>query len=315
MTASINKVVFILGIGRSGSTMLDLMLGSHSQGFSLGEISKLPEIYQREPTPAAFCPSSSFWPEHISAEDAHRLAVGLSGHRLTPYIPLKVETWIREKLGQDAILNPYTLLHQRIQKSLLVDSSKYPDWVARRLNAREFRAGKLEAYVIHAVRDGRAVLNSYLRAYPNLTASQVSQRWLNNLNDCDRVYASVRDDRKMRVRYEALATNPVETMQEVCAFLEIPFEPEMIEYWQHDHHYIAGSRSARALIARYRAQPIAANVQEVHGDYYQKMDLAIKLDQRWRQEVTPETLETFYSIVGDRNAPFEWETTEDTAAH
>ena len=38
------KIIFILGIGRSGSTMLDLMLGSHSQGFSLGEISKIPEI-------------------------------------------------------------------------------------------------------------------------------------------------------------------------------------------------------------------------------------------------------------------------------
>ncbi|WP_346290462.1 sulfotransferase [Sphaerothrix gracilis] len=301
------KVVFILGIGRSGSTMLDLMLGSHSQGFSLGEISKLPEIYRRTPTLSALCPSGTFWPDHFSQADAEQLALGLSGRRLRAYLPLKLERWIRERIGQDAVFNPYTLLAERIQKTLLVDSSKYPDWVAQRLKAREFRQGRLQAYVIHAVRDGRAVLNSYLRAYPALTVETVSQRWLENLDQCDRLYASLPANRRLQVQYEALATEPAEIMRQVCAFLEIPFEPEMLAYWQHDHHYIAGSRSARALIARYRNQPVASNTQAVHGDYYAKMDLTIKLDQRWQQELAPENLERFYAIVGDRNQPFAWE--------
>ncbi|NER84957.1 MAG: sulfotransferase [Leptolyngbya sp. SIO1D8] len=306
MTTDINKVVFILGIGRSGSTMLDLMLGSHSQGFSLGEISKLPEIFGRQPTPAALCPSSSFWPDHFSQEDTQRLAIGLSGHRLHPQIPLKLERWVRELLHQDDILNPYTLLHKRIGKSLLVDSSKYPDWVARRLDAREFRKGPMQGYVIHAVRDGRAVLNSYLRAYPDITIETVSQRWLANLEKCERLYETLPSHRCLQMQYEALATEPTKIMQDVCSFLEIPFEPAMLEYWQHDHHYIAGSRSARALIARYRNQPVPSNTQEVHGDYYAKMDLTIKLDQRWRQELQAEQLDQFHAIVGDRNKPFEW---------
>ena len=40
------KVVFVLGIGRSGSTLLNYILGSHPDCFDLNEISKLPEIYQ-----------------------------------------------------------------------------------------------------------------------------------------------------------------------------------------------------------------------------------------------------------------------------
>lgn len=301
------KIVFILGIGRSGSTMLDLMLGSHSQGFSLGEISKLPEIYQRTPTPAAFCPTGTFWPDHFSEADARQLALGLSGHRLHRSIPLKVERWLRELVKQDAVLNPYTLLLQRIQREVLIDSSKYPDWVARRLDAREFKQGSLQAYVIHAVRDGRAVLNSYLRAYPQLSAETVSQRWLANLEKCERLYAELPPHRRMRVRYEVLATDTANTVQQVCQFLEIPFEPDMLEYWKHDHQYIAGSRSARALIARYRNQPVPSNTQEVHGDYYAKMDLTIKLDQRWRQELDSDKLEQFHTIVGDRNQPFAWD--------
>ncbi|MEM9002337.1 MAG: sulfotransferase [Cyanobacteria bacterium P01_F01_bin.86] len=301
------KVVFILGIGRSGSTMLDLMLGSHSQGFSLGEISKLPQIYRQHPTPGAFCPTSNFWPEHFSETDAKQLALGLSGRRLHAAIPLRLERRFRELIGQDAIFRPYTLLMERIQKTLLVDSSKYPDWVTRQLDASEFRRGPLQAYVIHAVRDGRAVLNSYLRAFPELTVESVSKRWLKNLEDCEHLYNTLPTDRRLQVRYESLATNPNDVMRQVCAFLEVPFEPEMLAYWQHDHHYIAGSRSAKALIARYRNQPVPSNTQEVHGEYYSNMELTIKLDQRWKNELEAEKVEQFYEIVGDRNRPFEWD--------
>ena len=301
-----DKVVFILGIGRSGSTMLDLILGSHSQGFSLGEISKLPQIYRQTPSLDAFCPVGTFWPDHFSDEDAKQLAQGLSGRRLRPYMPLRVERWLREITGQDAVFNPYTLLAARIRKGLLIDSSKYPDWIARRLEAREFRQDHLQAYVIHAVRDGRAVLNSYLRAYPELTVDQVSHRWLNNLHACEQLYASIPTNRRMQVRYEVLATNPESTVRQVCDFLDIRFEQNMLEYWKHDHHYIAGSRSARALIARYRQQPVASNTQAVHGDYYSKVDMTIKLDQRWRQELAEEKIARFYEIIGDLNQPFEW---------
>lgn len=301
-----NKVVFILGIGRSGSTMLDLMLGSHSQGFSLGEISKLPQIYRRTPSPTAFCPTGTFWADHFSDADAQQLALGLSGRRLHARIPLKVERRLRELTRQDAVLNPYTLLAKRIQKQILIDSSKYPDWVSQRLTAREFRQDKLQAYVIHAVRDGRAVLNSYLRAYPDLTVDQVSRRWLKNLQDCNRLYQTLPPERRLQVRYEVLATDPNATMQQVCRFLNIEFEPTMVEYWKHDHFYIAGSRSARALMARYRQQPVPTNNRAVHGDYYVNLGLTIRLDQRWRQELTAEKVKQFYDIVGDRNAPFEW---------
>lgn len=300
------KVIFLLGIGRSGSTMLDLMLGSHSQGFSLGEISKLPQIYRKHRSPAAFCPDSSFWSDHFSNEEAEKLALGLSNHRIHRAIPLKLERWLREFLGQDDLFRPYSFISQRLNKPVLVDSSKYPDWVESKIKTKEFRQGPLQAYIIHAVRDGRAVLNSYLRAYPELTVEAISDRWLKNLAYSQRIYENFPADRKMRVRYEELATDPEGTMRSVCRRLGMPFEPSMLEYWKHEHHYIAGSRSARAMIARYRNQPVQAEVQAVHGDYYAKMDLGIKLDQRWKQELAPEKLARFYELIGDRNQPFEW---------
>lgn len=300
------KVVFLLGIGRSGSTMLDLMLGSHSQGFSLGEISKIPEILAKEGTPAAFCPDTTFWQDRFSVETAQRLAAGLSNHRLHKYIPLKLERWVRELIGKDDILRPYSLLFEKIQKPLLIDSSKYPYWVASKLNTAEFRRGPLQAYVLHVVRDGRAVLNSYLRAFPHLSVDYLSQRWLQNLDESMHIYDNFPDQRKMRVRYENLATDPEGTMRSVCQWLGIPFEPSMLEYWKHEHHHVVGSRSARAMMNRYRNQPVSAQTQQIYGNYYQKMNLGIRLDQRWRRELDSAKLERFYELVGDRNQPFEW---------
>jgi len=57
-------------------------------------------------------------------------------------------------------------LFAKTKKDILVDSSKYIFGIANKLKAREFRAGLIEAYLIHMIRDGRAVANSYLRAFP-----------------------------------------------------------------------------------------------------------------------------------------------------
>ena len=275
MSSMPKKILFILGIGRSGSTMLDLMLGSHSEGFSLGDISKLPEIVGRRGPTAQLSPDSTFWQDRFTPEDIVQLAKGFSGRRLHQYVPLKLEQGIRGVLGNDAIFNPYTLLFDKIQKTLLIDSSKYPHWVQQRLQAREFTSGKLEAYVCHLVRDGRAVLNSYRRVFPDRTDEQISRNWLNNFEQSDAIYQAFPSSRRIRVRYEELATETEETVQSVCHLLGMPFEPNMLKYWEGDHHYITGSRSARAMIARYREQPIPDRVAAVHGTYYQNMGLGI----------------------------------------
>ncbi|NET17702.1 MAG: sulfotransferase [Okeania sp. SIO1H6] len=43
-----NKVLFILGTPACGSTLLSLMLDSHPQCFTVGELSNLPRLYQNQ---------------------------------------------------------------------------------------------------------------------------------------------------------------------------------------------------------------------------------------------------------------------------
>lgn len=80
----------------------------------------------------------------------------------------------------------------------------------------------------------------------------------------------------------------------------------MIEYWQYDHYDICGNDGAYSLIGRYRGQEIENKLEKIHGDYYNNVDIAIKLDLRWHRELSPEKLEIFEQIAGEVNKPFEW---------
>lgn len=301
------KIVFVLGIGRSGSTLLDLMIGSHSQCFSLGEISKIPQYFRQSNSAIQFCPDSSFWLDNFTHADLERLAAGLGDRRLHPMVPLKLERAVRQLIGRDEVFNPYSFLFSKINQPILVDSSKYPYWVEKRIKGREFTSGQIEAYLVHLIRDGRAVLNSYLRAFPGLTVPEFSDRWLTHLDDSLKVFDLFPANRRMQVRYEALATQTDAVLGQICDMIGVTFEPGMAEYWKHDHHHVAGSLGTRSLISKYRKQSIADDrVQQIHGDYYQNLDLAIRLDMRWPKELSEENLQAFYQLIGNRNQPYEW---------
>ncbi|MGF1494970.1 MAG: sulfotransferase [Microcoleaceae cyanobacterium] len=308
------KVIFVLGIGRSGSTLLDYMLGSHPRCFDLNEISKLPEIHrhrERESTQIFWNKEGKYWEQKFTPEELDRLVAGLSNHRLNPLIPLKVERFFRQLFGADYILNPYSQIFDKIDADVLVDSSKYVDWVSKKLNAREFRAGSLQGYLIHLVRDGRAVLNSYSRVYKDLTVEQFSRRWSTLMRQDEQFFEKFPAERKLLVRYEALASDPEATLTQICNMVGLSYDPEMIEYWKHEHYGIVGNFGTRSIIDKYKGNQTEEKVQDVHGSYYEKQGITIRLDLRWKNELPQEKIDEFYRLVGDMNKPYEWdETTE-----
>ncbi len=300
------KVVFILGIGRSGSTLLDLMLGSHPEAFSLGEISKLPEFVNQGKRNLAALEESTFWIDNFEEAELKRFAAGISNHRLNKYIPLKVEKFVRELLEKDEIFKSYTILFEKTKTQILVDSSKYLSWVSNQLENREFQKGAIDGYLIRMVRDGRAVVNSYSRIAPEQTISQISQRWFKLFQEQQHFYDKFPDNKKMLVRYEELTTKPEEILSNICQLLGIEFFPDMIEFWKHEHHHIVGSQGTNALIRKYKGLKQKEGLEEIHGSYYEELGLKIQLDWRWKKELSAESLATFNSLAGQLNKPYEW---------
>ena len=304
------KVVSIIGSGRTGSTLLMLILGSHLECFALGEISKLYRYYRRKQALCGICSDTcSFWEQQFTKTELDRLTSVLGKTRLNLLIPLKLEKKVREIFHIDGVFNVYSYIFEKLSKTVLIDSSKEVDWVKERYKAKEFTSGKIENYLIHMVRDGRAVMSSKLRITPGLTATEFSHQWADRIKETNEFFDRFPSERKMVVRYEKFITQNQETLQNLCQLLQIKFVPEMAQYWKHDHHPIAGNTGTRSLILKYRNEEATAvqnQVQQRQGDYYDNMGLKLKLDLRWKNELSSEQLEEFNRIAGDLNKPYEW---------
>ncbi len=311
------KIVFIMGPGHCGSTLLDLILGSHSDAFSLGEFHRLrQQLDKPSDRPYAHicgvceehCP---FWNDEVSL----------------PILKLfySKRTKLHSGLGELAryFINPYHFLFKWSGKSIVIDSSKHPGWFSRQLSKRH-AWHDIEPYLIYLGRDGRAVVNSYLRKYPDRGIKNVTENWMRQINQMNEFYDGFPEHRKIRMSYENLAANPENTIKATCELLGIEYEPEMLQYWQHDHHHIFGNGGTRSLIYKYKKQfqpeshalreRIKHSKQFYSSQYYDQLEVAIRLDLRWVNELSKDAVEDFNLIAGELNKPFEYETEQKARA-
>ncbi|MDJ1169422.1 sulfotransferase [Roseofilum sp. BLCC_M154] len=300
------KVLFIISAGHSGSSLLSVILGSHPQCFSAGEFGNLPNRYRNGAFLDCINRNSDFWEETFGKEGIKQLSIGLGDTRATPYIPLKIEKRVREFLGNDQVFNPYSLMFSKLNEEVIIDATKFYPFVEKKLKAREFRSGEVEAYLLHLVRDGRAVLNSFLRRFQDMDVVDFTEGWVQKTKGRQAYFHSFKEDKKIEIAYEDLASQPHQTIQTICQWIGIEFIEDMLEYWKYDHHDISGNDGTYSLIRRYQGKEILDKVREVHGEYYEKRDLSIKLDLRWKKELSPENLEIFNRIAGAVNQPYEY---------
>ena len=123
------KVVFIMGAGHCGSTLLDLILGSHSRAFSLAEFHVVSKFIDdpdgaRQAICAICGDACEFW----------------NGKAPLPSLaPFYSQKSIGHKLlsrGVRAFRNPYAPMFAATDKSVLVDSSKSARWFERQIRYR-----------------------------------------------------------------------------------------------------------------------------------------------------------------------------------
>jgi hypothetical protein len=287
------KILFILGTAHCGSTLLSLILDSSEQCFTVGELSNLPTIYKKEQSSTQ---NHDFWHSQFSETEKNKLILGLSNARISPMIPLKIEKSIREMFN-DKIFRPYSLIQSKTSAEIIVDSTKTIYWISNMLQLKELKQ-EYDVFLLHLVRDGRAVLNSYLRKRKKMTVEQFSNLWLQRVRDNEQFFQNFNRGKKIQLAYEELATNPYSTTQKVCDFLNIKFVPDLINYWKYEHYMLSGNRGTKSLVETYKSSSQSSPKNQ--------QDLSIKLDLSWKSDLTEERLAQFYSMIGDKNEPYEW---------
>ena len=233
-----NKVVYIAGMGYSGSTILDLLLGSHSRMIGLGEIQLLiGQRYQllfQDELPYCACSKRmsecDFWKKLV-----HPLSEMSSESEAARY-----------KLVVDSF-HAHT-------GSVLVDSSKH-------LNGLEnlLKVDGIDLKILFLIKDVRAFAASNAKHFqrinfnsestPSLRKRLINEaafphwgfiRW-HRANRRIKAYLDTKRLDYFQFGYEELCLRPEEILPEICNFVGVEYEAEMLDLTRSTSHTILGN--------------------------------------------------------------------------
>lgn len=213
---------FVVGSGRSGSTLLRMMLASHSRieippetWFLLPLVEKFPidqPLSSAELSQVVTVMTTDYrWPDmKITGEELQERVAALATARM-----------------RDVVRIVYDIHLQRSGKVRWGD--KTPPYVRIIPQLSKLFPG---ARFIYLVRDGRDVAKSFqsLRVYGK-SVRQNTIEWREAIRWERKWLASRHASSMLRVRYEDLVLEPEATLRGICEFIGEPFEPQMLS-WQ-----------------------------------------------------------------------------------
>lgn len=286
-----NKVLYIAGYGRSGSTVLDVMLGNHPEIVSVGELAYLVEDWNDPERPCA-CGRSyrhcDFW-QHLAddvslSEDMQDVIRRIEKRsRTLPVLWGGVTPEEREKYRafQQQL---FSYIRERSEKSIVLDSSKSARNTALRFYALSELAD-LEVYVIHLIRDGRATMESHVRKGSNwalegyrrpkrLPGLRAALGWtLANAWSVGLAKRYLSPDRHIRVHFEELTSRPASVLRRIGRFLEVDVDMLVEKIKRQEGfrvgHNVGGNRVR--LKKQIRLQVSEASARDKQLEWYHKL--------------------------------------------
>jgi Sulfotransferase family len=272
------KVCFIAGAGHSGSTLLGFILGSHANTFYCGEAAKTRFLQDK------------------TKRTAKRVCK-LCGENC--------------RIWKDFKVNPAIDLYEQIAvktgKSIIIDSAKSVDWINQQLE--DLKHTSTQPFLIFLQRDGRAVINSRIRKYPDKNVKDLIEDWSEQVRQTNALFDRFSSN-KIKFHYEYLASNPAIATQKICDFLQIEYQPEMLNYDQHEHHVLGGNDGTQFLVAKTQSDRLKnpfVTLSERNKYYYEQRDAKIVLDLRWQQELDVAVQHLFEELAGQVNQELKWD--------
>jgi hypothetical protein len=213
--------VFVIGCGRSGTTLLRSVLDGHPRLAVAHEARFIPRLARRR---ARY--------EQADGFDAGRLVADLAGNpAITENLGMSSEDLLAALDGgepvagyPDAVDRIFTAYAQRFGKQRWGD--KMPGYVLQiPLLASLFPA----AQFVHIVRDGRDVALSTLALDDvDEDLAMAACNWRQRVTTGRRDGAALGSDRYQEVRYEDLVDDGQATVRMLCGFLGLPYDEAML---------------------------------------------------------------------------------------
>ncbi len=257
---------FIVGCGRSGTTILRLMFNAH------------PDV--------TIPPESQFiarlvasWPRMItgSGVDADAI-VALIGRRLD-----------HMEIDRDLARARLRVLRDRTPRAateaifaIVTERAGKPRWADKTpIQVEEIPtiAGVFpEARFLHIIRDGRDVALSFMeRSFGPRDVWDAARLWDRLVRAGVRAGAELGPERYREVRYERLVASPEETLAELCRFVDLDPRPEMLRFFERG------------------GGELTASERENHPNVSRALTTGLR---DWRTEMAPGDVEAFEAVAG-----------------
>jgi Sulfotransferase family len=283
--------IFIVGHGRSGTTLLRMMLSAHPEIFISSE-------------GAYICPLRSQISAYGDVRERRNLA---KLHKdLFPWLeavnflnPPRVQNLIEwvDRFGGD-------------ERSLI---TFYGTWEARTLGRHDlawwgdnepshlFNIPYLQrlfpsSRFILMIRDPRDVYASFKTAWPDTrTAESIAMLWERCLLDGLLAASRLGSGVVHQVRYEDLVTNPEAQLKEVCKFLNVEYTDAMMNFHESDaaknlsqveHHRNIAQPLFRSSVGRYRQILTREEIATIHHRLYSPMTFLGYLSYEHYEEIS-----------------------------
>jgi hypothetical protein len=276
-------VPFIVGVGRSGTTMLRLMLDAH------------PDL--------AIPPETHFVPELIDAIDGGATPVQAVetmtevrqwGDLHTDPADV-VEAW--QKLGAfeagPALRSFYEIYAERQGKPRY--GEKTPAYVK---NMRKIEGTLPEARFIHVIRDGRDVaLSRWKRTLGDkepAPAAQVAEGWQRRIRRAQKQGSKL--NHYLELRYEDLVTETEPNLRKIAEFIELDWDPVMLTYYEHAAERM--SEMARDLPAT-DGKPTRPGEERMQAHAMTQEPPDPSAMYRWKEKMSPEDVVAFDAAAGE----------------
>ena len=200
--------IFITGLHRSGTTILDMILGAHSSCIAVGEVESVIRAGQdrrwiEDHYEKCTCGKCKFWPAVMEAIDQH---------------------------GSDELDDRYRVFLETFAEffpgKIPIDSSKH-------IEALHALSRVSECKSIRIVRD--------VRGWCTSQADRITLRHMLGWYRKNRTFQALAPN-AIRVGYEPLVLDIDNTVQALCNALSLEFEPSMLEFDNVMRHILVGNR-------------------------------------------------------------------------
>jgi hypothetical protein len=286
---------FVVGVPRSGTTLLRLQLDSHPQlaigpETGWGFVAGLPAVDGHDPdTLLDAVIALDTWPDlRLDRDDARRA--------LERARPWSAGAGLRE-----------------LYRALAAGEGKarWGDKTPLHLGCMPVLAAALpEARFIHIIRDGRDVAAS-VRGLPfapgDGSIEAIAADWRDRIAQARRDAAGLEHARE--VHYERLVREPEPVLRELCDFLELPFDRAMLRAHERAADVMARLPATRRVDGRTttRAERIARHAHLGHPPDPTRAG-------RWRETLTADEAARFESVAGGLLAELGYEPLASSAA-